>query len=68
MGSYSIFLPADTLFTTKLVHQAHLATIHGGVTLTMAKLRDTYCVPRLRKLAKKVRRNCLGCKRFQVQA
>ena len=39
-----------------------------GVTLTMARVRETYWIPRLRKLVKKVRGNCWGCKRFRVQA
>ena len=34
----------------------------------MAKLRDVYWVPRLRNLAKKVRGNCWGCKRFRAKA
>ena len=55
-------------FTRKLVHQAHLTTLHGGVRLTMAKVRTLYWVPRLRRLVKKVRGSCWGCKRFRIQA
>ena len=68
VGKYPIYLPDSALFTAKLVDQAHLATLHGGVTLTMARVQETYWIPRLRKLIKKVRGNCWGCKRFRVQA
>ena len=34
----------------------------------MAKVRTLYWVPRLRRLVKKVRGSCWGCKRFRIQA
>ena len=46
----------------------HLATLHGGIGLTMAKVRELYWVPRLRRLVKKVRGKCWGCKRFRTKA
>ena len=67
-GEYPTYLPDDHQYTKKLVHQAHLATLHGGVALTMARVRERYWVPRLRRLVKKVRRSCWGCKRFQIRA
>ena len=68
IGTYPIYLPDDSLFTHKFVQQAHLMTLHGGVTLTMAKVRETHWIPRLRRLTKKVIKGCWGCKRFQAQA
>ena len=47
---------------------SHLVTLHGGVGLTMAKLREEFWIPRLRRLVKKVIRQCYGCKRFQTVA
>ena len=38
-GHYPIFLPDGQRYTEKLVAQAHLATLHGGVGSTMAKVR-----------------------------
>ncbi|KAK3742407.1 hypothetical protein QZH41_020716, partial [Actinostola sp. cb2023] len=67
-GHYPIYLPDTHQYTEKLVEELHCATLHGGVGLTMAKVREHFWVPRLRRLAKKVRRNCHGCKRFQVSA
>jgi len=49
IGAYPIYLPDDNLFT----QQEHLTTLHGGVTLTMTKVRETHWVPRLRALRKK---------------
>ena len=68
VGAYPTYLPDDNLFTYKFVQQAHLSTIHGGVTLTMTKVRETHWVPRLRRLTKKVIKSCWGCKRLQAQA
>ena len=67
-GDYPLYLPDDSLFTTKLVMHAHTQTLHGGVGLTMAKIRELYWIPRLRRLTKQVIRSCHGCKRFQVTA
>ena len=49
----------------KLVRRIHCETLHGGIGLTMAAVRERYRVPRLRSLVKLVRKKCWGCKRFQ---
>ena len=43
---------------------AHLATL--GVSLTMAKVREQHWIPRLRRLVKKLIKQCYGCKGFQA--
>ena len=65
-GEYPIYLPDSALFTTKLVRE-HMATLHGGIGLTMARVQEKYWVPCLPKLMKTIK-NCWGCKRFQVVA
>ena len=67
-GEYLIFLPDSALYTIKVVQPAHVTTLHGGVGLTMAKVREVQSVPHLCKLTKRVLRNCWGCKRFQAVA
>ena len=69
-GEHPIYSADNDPFITKLIHLTHIVThhMHGGVALTMAKLRDVYRVPRLRNLAKKVRGNCWGCQRFRAKA
>ena len=49
-GRYPIYLPDDSVFTEKLVRHAHQRTLHGGLVLTMAEVREKYWIPRLRKL------------------
>ena len=66
-GDFPIYLPDTSLFSEKLVAETHKKTLHGGVGYTMAKIRDKYWIPRLRRLVKKVIHTCNGCKRFQVK-
>lgn len=54
VGVYTVYLPDDHLFTAKFVQRAHLTTLHGGVILAMAIIRETHWIPRLRSLVKKV--------------
>lgn len=65
-GQTPIYLPSSERFTEKLVHQVHCETLHGGVALTMAAVRERYWVPKLRSLVKSVRSKCFGCKRFSA--
>ena len=59
-GSYPIYQGDTTPYTRKLVERTHLDTLHGGVTLTIAKVGKRYWVPRLRKLTKQVIKSCAG--------
>ena len=68
LGRYPIYLPDSCAFTEKLVEREHHLTLHGGVGLTMARVREKYWVPRLRQMARKVIKSCWGCKRFQARA
>ena len=65
-GDYSAFIPNKSLLAEKLVEETHLQTIHGGVTLTMARIRDQYWIPTLRQLVKRIIKRCYGCKRFNI--
>ena len=67
-GHYPVYLPDSQRYTEKFVPQAHLTMRHGGVFSTMAKVREQYWVPYLRRLTKRVVKNCHGCRRFQAQA
>ena len=67
-GEYPVYLPDDHPYTEKVVEQAHSSSLHGGVAMTMAKMRETYWVPRLRQMTKRVRSRCWGCKKFRVKA
>ena len=67
-GALPIYLPPNATFTRKLVKRIHVNTLHGGVGLTMAAIRETYWIPKLRRLVKMVRSDCCGCKRFRAVA
>ena len=67
-GSYPIFVPDGHSLALKIVEQAHLRTLHGGVGMTMSHVREEYWIPRLRRLARKTIKNCYGCRRFQAKA
>ena len=63
-GEKPIYLPSSAKFTEELVKDAHIQSLHGGVGLTMARVRYKYWVPRLRQLAKRLIKSCNGCRRF----
>ena len=65
-GEYPIYLPDSALYTAKVVQHAHGTTLHGGVGLTMTKVREKLWVPRRRKLVKRTLKKCWGCKRFRA--
>ena len=47
---------------------SRLQTLHGGVSLTMEKIREKCWIPHLRRLTKRVINECVEYKRFQVTA
>ena len=61
-----VLIPNKSLLAEKIVEEAHLQTIHGGVTLTMARTRDQYWIPTLRQLVKRIVKRCYSCKRFNI--
>ena len=65
---HPIFIPRECKLVEKLIEEAHIQTIRGGVTLTTAKIRSKYWVPTLRQLVKRVLRIYYGCKKFHVKS
>ena len=63
-GDFPIYLPSTSILSQKIIQECHKPTIHGGVTTTMAKVRDTFWMPKLRQITKRVLTTCHGCKRF----
>ena len=59
-GDYPIYLPDDALFSKRLVLRTQLQTLHEGVSLTMAKIREKYWISPLRRLTKRVINECPG--------
>ena len=52
-GDLPIYLPDNDHYTKTLVEHCHNETLHGGVSLTMAKVQEIYWIPRLRRLVKR---------------
>ena len=67
-GHYPAYLSDAHPYTAKLVEEAHYRTLHGGVGLVMARIRERHWVQRLRRLAKRAIKQCHGCHRFHVSA
>ena len=66
-GEFPVYLHDANIFSEKLVADAHKKTLHGGVGYTMSNIRETYWIPRLRRLVKKVIHKCNRCKQFRVK-
>ena len=46
-GDYPIYIPKDSLLAKKIVQEAHIRTLHGGVSLTMGEAIKNYWIPKL---------------------
>ena len=67
-GELPIYVPDSAMLAQKIVEEAHMLTLHGGIGLTMTQVRKRYWIPRLRRLVRKMGRKCHGCQRFTVTA
>ena len=67
-GEYPVYIPETSILGLRLVEEAHKETLHGGVGLTMARVRTRHWISKLRQLTKKVRKSCYGCKKFPASA
>ena len=65
-GDYPVYLPSKHVLFEMVLKQAHMKTLHGGVSLIMSKVREEFWTPKLRTLAKKVLSQCYGFKRFNT--
>ncbi len=63
LGYNPIFIPRNGTLGRQIVRDIHEGIGHGGVSSTIAKTRDRFWIPRLRKLAKSVVHGCNTCKK-----
>eukprot|EP00794_Sanderia_malayensis_P020706 gene20706-biopygen17092 len=47
-GVYRVYLLFEHIISQKQVEWAHYQTLHGGVSMTMSKVSDSYWIPKLR--------------------
>ena len=64
-GDYPIYLPDSDLFAKKLIMHEHIQTLHGGVNSTMARTRNHWWIPKLRRLVKFIIHSCPACKKYR---
>ena len=68
IGEHPLYLPSKHAFTKLVIEDTHLKTLHKGVTLTMAKIREKWWIEKLRTLVKGVLHKCEKCKRYRTQS
>lgn len=61
----AIILPSKHWFTTLLIRDAHESVLHGGVQLTLRKLRDQFWIVHARNQVKKHVHECVICFRYR---
>jgi len=57
-----ILLPKSDYFTTLIIRVIHQRIQHGGVSATVAALRQTYWIPSARQQVRAILRQCVRCK------
>ena len=65
-GAYPVYIPSESILNQKIIFSAHKSTLHGGVTMTMTKVRSQYWIPTLKNLVKFIIRNCRAYKKYQA--
>ena len=64
---YQRIIHQDSELARLTVRHAHLQTLHGGTTQTMAYIRTKFWIPSCRNLVRKLATNCVTCHRFSAQ-
>ena len=67
-GEYPVYIPTNSMLARRIIEDAHERTLHGEVTLTMAKIRDRYWIERLRRSVKSMINKCYKCLRHRVKS
>ena len=67
-GAYPVYIPSEPILNQNIISSGHKSTLHGGVTMTMTKVRSQYWIPTLRNLVTFIIRNCRACKKYQATA
>ncbi|XP_077259718.1 uncharacterized protein LOC143896040 [Temnothorax americanus] len=59
-------LPRDLRLTTLIVEAFHKKTLHGGVQLTLAMIRQKFWIPKGRALVQQCIHRCIPCVRWRA--
>ncbi|XP_070165625.1 uncharacterized protein [Polyergus mexicanus] len=63
---HSVILPPSSKFTELVVESCHKRSLHGGVQLTLALVRQRFWIPRGRSMIKRCLHRCVNCVRWRV--
>lgn len=61
---HPILLPRDHHLTKLIISKIHLYTLHGGIKLTLATLRQNYWVTNSRTAIRSIIHKCIKCHRY----
>lgn len=64
---HPVIIPASTDLAKLIIQDAHISTLHGGITTTIAYIRKKYWIPQLKKSARAAIRRCTTCTRFNAE-
>jgi len=65
---HPLILPGSSHFTKLTVEACHRRSLHGGVQMTLAMMRQRYWIPRGRALIKQLILRCVTCVRWRAAA
>jgi hypothetical protein len=65
---HQVILPPNCHFTKPVVSSEHFRLLHARPQLLISSIRETYCIPRIRNIVKKVIHQFLPCYRFKAHA
>ena len=66
-GEYPVYIPTNSKLARLIIEDAHERTLHGGVTSTMAKIRERWWIERLRRSVKSIINKCYKCLRYRAK-
>lgn len=61
---HPILLPRNEHLTKLIITKVHQETLHGGLKLTLATLRQTYWVTNARTAVREIIHKCIKCRRY----
>ena len=61
LSKFPFLIPSNCRFSELLIMDTHKKLHHGGVSITVTALRQTYWIPSIRQCVRKVLRRCVRC-------
>nr|XP_006817797.1 PREDICTED: uncharacterized protein LOC102802785 [Saccoglossus kowalevskii] len=61
---FPILLPYGHRYTILVVLESHSRMLHSGLLSTVTDLRQTYWIPKIRQLVKRIIRQCVTCRKI----